>query len=157
MNTLINTLMIAGAVIAIQVPAVSAQDKYTDQISITDERAPRQDKVKADLSTPADRKDNDVFVRTATLNENGQYAVVVKDEQGNVRLSGTYADEDLKVADGIFTYYYANGTVESKGLMHNGVKTGTWERFSNDGTPKAERNYTGMTWDDMAVTLGEAQ
>lgn len=151
MKNIFNTLMIAGAMVAIQTPA-----EANNPTSNEHERIVRQDKVRSDLATPADRRDTDVYFRTVTMNESDQYAVEVRDAEGNLRMTGSYSDEALQKEEGLFTFYYANGNIESKGLMVNGMKTGTWERFSADGTPKAERNYTGLTWEDMAVTLGAA-
>ena len=154
MKTL-NTLLIAGAMLSIQLPAIARNT--TGSVNTTEaDRILRQDKVRQDLVTPAGRKDKVTFERTVTLDENGQYAVIVKDAEGRLRMTGTYVDEALNTAHGQFTFYYPNGNVESSGMYANGTKTGTWERFAEDGTAKAERNYTGMTWEDMAVTLGEA-
>jgi hypothetical protein len=119
-----------------------------------EEQVIRKDRTKADLSTPADRNEKEAFDRTVTLADNGMYSVVITDASGNLRMKGTYLDDALKVPHGEFTYYYTNGNVESNGRYEKGWKTGVWNRFAEDGSPKAERVYTGMTWDDMAVMLG---
>ncbi len=155
MKTL-NTLLIAGAILSLQVPANANVENNGDPNGTGSDRVLRQDKVRWDLVTPATPKDKETFIRTVTEAENGQFAVVVKDNEGRLRMTGTYADADLRTAHGNFTFYYPNGNVESTGMMANGVKTGTWERYAEDGTAKAERNYTGMTWEDMAVSLGDA-
>jgi hypothetical protein len=132
----------------------SAQDNHDKKAIQQDASVIRQDQLKADLTTPADKRDTDVYTRTVSIGENGFYDVVITDMEGDLRMTGRYLDAELKTADGFFTYYHPNGNVESRGLYANGLKTGTWERFAADGTPKAERVYTGMTWEDMAVMLG---
>lgn len=156
MNTLINTLMVAGTIVMIQATPAPVQAMNSNGPGSSDAGPVlRQDKVGADLHTIADRKATEVYDRKVMLNE-GIYEVVITDENGNLRMTGSYANEDLTQPEGEFTYYYANGNIESKGMYANGVKTGTWHRYHTDGTAKAERNYTGMTWEDMAVTLGMA-
>jgi antitoxin component YwqK of YwqJK toxin-antitoxin module len=152
----LNNLIIAGTIVALQgyLPA-NAQDSNNNP-SVEELRSVRQDKVKPDLTTVAGRKDKEYFFRTATINESGTYDVVIKDENDRLRMTGHYIDEALTIADGPFTYYYPNGNVESTGDYAEGLKTGTWLRYHADGTPKAEKNYAGMTWENMAVTLGEA-
>lgn len=156
MKTLINSLLIAGASILIA-SQVQANNTHDPENKVT-EKGPvlRQDKVSADMTTIADRKADAVYDRKVMLSNDGIYEVVVTDAEGNVRMEGSYINEELTQPNGEFTYYYPNGNVESKGMYANGVKTGTWYRYNEDGSPKAERNYTGMTWEDMAVTLGMA-
>jgi hypothetical protein len=114
----------------------------------------REDKVGADLTTLASRKSAAVYDRRVVLSNNGAYNVLISDAAGNVRMEGSYLDMDLTVADGEFTYYYPNGNVESKGNYANGRKTGVWHRYNADGSARAERIYTGMTWEELAVSLG---
>jgi hypothetical protein len=157
MNSLKNTLMIAGAAVLFQAPFNSnAQDNHTPDLIAAERMIVRQDKVGADLNTPADKKSTEIYDRKVMSASNGAFEVAVTDKDGNIRMEGTYADADLTRAEGPFTYYYPNGNIESKGMYVNGMKSGTWHRYSADGTPKAERNYAGMTWEDMAVTLGLA-
>ncbi len=152
MTSYMNALMIAALASIPFSGTTTAQDRF-EQPGTPSEQVIRKDRTKADLSTPADRNENPSFDRTATLMEDGTYAVVITDASGNLRMKGSYLDENLKVPHGEFTYYYANGNVESNGRYEKGWKTGIWNRFTEDGSPKAERVYTGNTWDDMAVTL----
>ena len=153
MKTYFNTILIA----ALLAGTANAHDHHhTFATELEKGEVVKQDKVKADLATPAGEKDTETFDRKVTRNHDGTFAVVITNEQGTTRMTGRYLDEELKVADGEFIYYHKNGTVESKGMYANGMKKGTWERFAEDGTRKAERNYTGMSWEDMAVQLGMA-
>jgi hypothetical protein len=72
-------------------------------------------------------------------------------------MRGAYRDSTLQVEDGLFTFCYANGRVESTGQYVQGNKVGTWLRYAVDGTPLAERNYTGLDTDQMLVNLGVAE
>ena len=152
MKNIFTPLLIAALITG----TASAHDNHTTPTGLEKGEVVKQDKVKADLSTPAGDKDTEIFDRKVTRNGDGTYAVVITNDKGTTRMTGRYLDEELRVADGEFTYYHKNGTVESKGSYANGMKTGTWERFAEDGTRKAERNYTGMSWEDMAVQLGMA-
>jgi hypothetical protein len=155
MNTLKQSLIVTGAVIAFSTTptAASAQDSATaDPLPVVQEhKHQRTDRVKSDLTTPASARDKDQFLRTATIEGDGSYAVTISDEEGRLRMTGRYLDEALHVADGTFTYYYPNGNVESTGQFVNGWKQGTWSRYAEDGSPKAERIYAGREWLESAV------
>ena len=84
----------------------------------------------------------------------GGYLVKVKAANGSLRMVGTYSDEQLTVANGIFSYYHDNGRLESEGRIVNGVKTGTWTRYDRSGNAKSEKIYNGQTYDQMAVNNG---
>lgn len=151
MNTLQNTLAITGALFVLSFNLVQAQDVSSNAKAPT---VVKQDKVIFDLATPAGPKDKPTFVRSASLAEDGRYTVVVKNHNGGIRMTGSYLDEALTIPDGTFTYYYPNESVESTGLIVNGLKSGTWLRYAMDGSPKAERNYTGKPWEELVVALG---
>jgi hypothetical protein len=155
MNTLMHSLIITGAVIALNTTstAAAAQDRAaTDpQPAAQERKEQRSDRVKSDLSTPATAKDKDQYLRTATREDDGSYAVSITDEEGRLRMTGRFLDETLLVADGTFTYYYPNGNVESTGQFVNGWKQGAWSRYAEDGSPKAERLYAGREWLESAV------
>lgn len=146
-------LFITGAFVMLQAtgtPAVAGFNFIAEP-----EKGPivRQDKVMADLSTPAGCKSTQVYYRKVML-ANDLYHVEITDKKGNLRMTGSYADEALLEAVGEFIYYYPNGNVESTGNYARSVKTGTWYRYQFDGRPKAERNYSGKTWDELAAELG---
>jgi TonB family protein len=56
-------------------------------------------------------------------------------------MTGIYADKDLQIGNGDFTYFYANGYKESEGRFKNGYKVGTWKRWNFEGKPKPDRFY----------------
>ncbi len=73
--------------------------------------------------------------------EHGAYVGYVRTMQGDLRAIGHYADADLLVPHGDFTFYHRGGAVESAGRYANGMKTGLWRRFTTDGRALAERVY----------------
>ena len=97
------------------------------------------------------------LTRIVARASNGRYLVAVRSNIGITRLKGAYLDSALTVEDGSFTFYYANGRVESAGRYISGNKSGTWMRYAMDGTQLAERNYTGLNTDQMMVATGIAQ
>lgn len=152
----INFLSIVPLLVALVIPAIeaSAQDAPIHTTSVA--QASSQAKLKADLVTPADKKDKIFYTRTVTRSEDGTYYAVILDQNAQLRMKGTYLDENCHVANGVFTYYYANGTIESTGEFLKGFKTGTWYCYQENGSPRAERFYRGMNWEDQAVALGLA-
>jgi hypothetical protein len=113
-------------------------------------------RLKADLSTPADRKDKQVYFRVVTPNEDGSYNAEITDQKGQLRMTGSFLDPECRIAEGSFTYYHPNGTVESTGMYSRGLKAGTWICYQINGSPRAERNYSGMSWEDYTIALGLA-
>jgi hypothetical protein len=97
------------------------------------------------------------LTRVVAKASNGHYLVAVRSNIGILRMRGAYRDSTLQVEDGLFTFCYANGRVESTGHYLQGNKAGTWLRYAVDGTPLAERNYTGLDTDQMLVNLGVAE
>jgi hypothetical protein len=63
---------------------------------------------------------------------------------GELKMEGFFADEDLQVPSGWFTYYYQNGKVESMGEFKDGEKFGLWQRFDFEGNEKPEKIYATL-------------
>ncbi len=61
--------------------------------------------------------------------------------EGKLKAEGHYQDAALTLPNGLFTYYHANGKVESRGNYADGNKTGIWERFDVWGGALAEKIY----------------
>ena len=85
------------------------------------------------------------------------YAVEVTYADGRPRMKGSYLDSALNIPDGPFTYYYADGQVESNGAYDHGYKSGTWKCFTAEGDARADRIYYGMGWDDLQILVGLAE
>lgn len=85
---------------------------------------------------------------------NGRYLVAVRSNIGIIRMKGAYLDSALTVEDGNFTFYYANGRLESVGQYVRGSKSGTWMRYALDGASLAERNYTGLSTEELLSAVG---
>lgn len=60
---------------------------------------------------------------------------------GEIKMEGWYTDAEMKTPQGIFTYYYQTGQVESKGEYKEGEKYGIWQRFDRYGNEKPEKIY----------------
>lgn len=74
---------------------------------------------------------------------------------GRLKSEGTYADPELQLEHGPFTFYHANGSVESKGEYIMGNKTGVWERFDPSGSPLAEKVYDHAPLENIIYTRAE--
>jgi hypothetical protein len=88
-----------------------------------------------DLSDP-----ESLLLRVARASENGWY-VRVYGHEGILVMTGSYSDEALTIAEGMFTFYHMNGVVESTGLFHLGAKVGVWKRYNERGDPLLDRIY----------------
>lgn len=66
---------------------------------------------------------------------------VYSSEGGILMMTGMFSDEQLTVAEGLFTFYHPNGQVESTGQFHLGAKTGVWKRYTDRGKALSDRVY----------------
>ena len=81
------------------------------------------------------------YEREVTSINDSTFKVVVKYLTGESFMTGIYADKDLQIGNGEFTYFYANGYKESEGRFKNGFKVGAWKRWNFEGKPKPDRFY----------------
>lgn len=105
-----------------------------------------------------DTEDEASYVREVSTSESGLFMVdVYYHPSHKIKMTGSYSDEELEKEEGLFTYYYRNGQVESKGMCSSGVKFGVWERFLWDGTARPEKFYSGATVDELLNTKYRSQ
>lgn len=60
---------------------------------------------------------------------------------GELKMEGWYSDERMKEPNGLFTFYYQSGQVESTGEYREGEKYGVWKRYDRYGNEKPEKVY----------------
>lgn len=84
-----------------------------------------------------------VYVREMKHDHDKIYnAKVYEVETKKLKMEGKFSVTPSKVTEhGIFTYYYENGAVESRGEFDLGLKIGSWKRFTQDGTERPDRYY----------------
>ena len=109
-----------------------------------------------ELTTGAANED-ERLERIVALAANGRYLVAVRSNIGIIRMKGAYLDSALTVEDGSFTFHYANGRLESEGQYVGGSKSGIWMRYALDGTRLAERNYTGLSTEELLSSVGSTK
>lgn len=97
------------------------------------------------------KKKNAVFFRKIENDGENGWLAMVYFVGGELKMQGHYTDQTLETPHGDFAYYYQNGQIESKGSFENGAKIGVWERFNPNGSPKAERYYSGYKFGDEPV------
>jgi hypothetical protein len=85
------------------------------------------------------------YTRTTTKLNESCYQVKINFQTGELMMTGTYIDEDLTIADGDFSYFFANGSKESQGLYYRGSRVGAWQRWNFDGAQKPDRYYQDPT------------
>ncbi|MFZ1688160.1 MAG: hypothetical protein WAU70_12095 [Flavobacteriales bacterium] len=96
----------------------------------------------------------DAFLRTTTPLCSGTFSVRVVDANGTLRMTGSYADANLTIPNGPFAYFYDNGAIESSGSFSKGSKSGTWERYTDQGRRLADREYSGLDVDRLLEQNG---
>ena len=67
--------------------------------------------------------------RVVSSRADGRYMVQVTAPDGSLMMEGTYSDAQCLVQNGLFTFYYGNGQVSTRGFYEMGIKTGTWLHF----------------------------
>lgn len=72
--------------------------------------------------------------------------------EGKLKAEGHFADADLKVPHGAFTYYHPNGKKESSGEYQMGVKAGVWQRSDEWGMALAEKVYDPKPVENIVYT-----
>ena len=90
---------------------------------------------------------NSVKQRKATYKmvvspQGSTYAVTTFDNNDQVFMKAHSVDAEGQVLDGMVTYYYPTGSIESQGEYLKGKKVGLWQRFTPRGVEKAERVYS---------------
>lgn len=111
-----------------------------------------------DLVGPDMRPTKDLSVamqRSVSRTAEG-YAVRVVDVDGVLRMTGLYADAALTTQHGPFSFFHANGQLESTGNYVNGLKKGVWMRYDVQGKPLAERVYGAGSYEELALEHGWA-
>lgn len=120
------TSMLTALLACLAFGDASAQGSERVYLSATLEVAPKTQAVYYREQTG---KDGDHFIgKTFSMNE-------------KLKAEGRYADPDLEIEDGIFTFYHPNGKIESTGAYAQGWKSGVWQRFDEWGHPLSEKVY----------------
>ncbi len=116
----------------------------------------RTDLLDAQLNVVTDTASSK-YVRQIFPESDSAYLVQIKYKSGELMMTGTYKDEFLKIENGDFKYFYANGLVESEGKYKNGNKVGVWKRWSYDGTPRPDRQYADENFKRTNRTTASAK
>ncbi|MCU7547783.1 energy transducer TonB [Chitinophagaceae bacterium LB-8] len=61
--------------------------------------------------------------------------------EGRLQMEGHYKDSACKKEEGKFSYYHANGALESTGAYTDGKRQGLWLRFHENGMTKDSVTY----------------
>ena len=101
------------------------------------------------------KKGQAVYIMEMVQNLDTAYFAQVKTKDGRLKMEGHYKDPELKTEHGKFTYFYANGNVESTGNYTMGAKSGLWLRYHADGRPKAEKLYDPHVLSTLVYTKAE--
>ncbi len=98
---------------------------------------------------------NAAFYRTVVSEQDGLVLARTFSMEGTLKAEGTFTDKSLQVEHGAFTFYHANGKVESKGQYVMGHKSGVWLRFDQWGRPLAEKVYDPEPLVNIVYTRAE--
>jgi hypothetical protein len=63
-------------------------------------------------------------------------------DDGAVIFEGRYIPwKNTYIEDGLFTFFYPDGKIESSGSYERGARTGVWKRYQPDGSARPNRFY----------------
>jgi hypothetical protein len=117
--------------------------------------AQKQDRLYLDaVMQPTGRK-NAVYYRVSTGTDDGGHVGRTYTMDGVLKAEGVYADPELTVEHGRFTFYHTNGKVESTGTYRHGLKCGVWERYDRWGRELAEKVYDPGYLDTVLYTRAQ--
>ncbi len=63
-----------------------------------------------------------------------------------LQMKGSYLDDSLKKAHGVFTYYYRSGQLSSKGAYQNNQRRGLWQGWHETGEKYYEGSADSGVW-----------
>lgn len=61
--------------------------------------------------------------------------------EGSLQMDGYYADQECKISNGTFYYFYSNKNLQSKGNYINGKRDGVWLSYYPDQVMSDSSNY----------------
>lgn len=61
--------------------------------------------------------------------------------KGSLQMTGLFEDKEMKIQNGTFRWYYANGKLKTYGIYSHGQKEGMWLNWYSDGTLKDSSTY----------------
>ena len=73
--------------------------------------------------------------------ENNKWAVIVKNDSSKILMTGYYRDKSLKTKDGLFSYFYGNGNLQTSGQFVNNEKNDLWMSWYAGGEKKDSGYY----------------
>lgn len=62
-------------------------------------------------------------------------------QEKKLQMIGTYRDKETNIPVGSFSYYHANGRLQSQGSYKNGKKEGLWLRYYDNGMMQDSTTY----------------
>lgn len=87
------------------------------------------------------KKSEAVFVGITIRDPVSGWNCLIYDDSMRVLLRGTYRDEDCKVKEGWFMYYYADGKRAAGGKFENNTRVENWKTWHPNGTLKDSAYY----------------
>ncbi len=135
-------------------PDVAPSHVGTDCIGYLGNGRPKRttSRVNARYETTMHKRQAD-FDRVVTSSPRG-YLVRVTGPGGVLRMTGACLDVLALVFHGPFQYYDQRGTLRAEGSYANGIKTGTWQRYDEQGEAMTDKEYDGLDWEHEEVKLG---
>jgi len=83
------------------------------------------------------------FYSITTKTDSGYFRKDYYIKERKLQMLGNYSDSLYKVRNGSFTFYHANGVLESSGKYIQNKKDGLWISFHNNGSLKDSTVYYG--------------
>ena len=92
-----------------------------------------------DCWKPCNKKESNYYRITQKLDS--VYKITDYYSTGVLQMDGIVTNLNPEIYDGLFTYYHANGSIESQGSYNDNKKIGIWNYYYNNGHLKSKGRY----------------
>lgn len=98
---------------------------------------------------PSSKSQTPTYLLQYQARDDGNFNVKIFYSDEQILMEGGSIDSLGQHLDGISRWYYKNGNLQSEGEYNNGRKQGTWKRYTEDGSPKADRHYSEVNMNNI--------
>jgi protein TonB len=134
----LHILLSAAALGCLSFSAAQAQQVYLDA-----------------MMEPCSKSQAAFYLKSAGTDASGGFLAEMHTMDGVLKAKGRYADQEYRIPDGHFIFYYPNGKMESEGNYVKGRKDGVWQRHDKWGRALAEKVYDSTPLENLVYTMAQ--
>lgn len=98
---------------------------------------------------PIDNKSEAIYFLDFEKSDTGNFVIHIYYSSMKLLMNGNSIDSLGQRLDGLCTFYYETGKVQSEGIYIKGRKSGAWKRYNQDGSPKSDRIYSDINMETI--------